>query len=201
MAERWHNSSSHSNLKMSPFQALYGYAPPQFFSDNLAEISVRKVEDWVLQKQRIMEFLRQVSVRARKHAKPSAKFFGTYKIVQKVGAVAYQFQLPADVLIHNVFHVSLLKHKLGVDRVVQSALPSLDSQGQFSVKPLAVLDTRSLIKDGRAAQQVPIQWNLLSVQDATCEDKDFILHQFQDFILEDKNVLAREDNVRIGVAK
>jgi hypothetical protein len=29
LAQWWYNSSHHSTLGMSPFQALYGYAPPQ----------------------------------------------------------------------------------------------------------------------------------------------------------------------------
>jgi hypothetical protein len=41
--------------------------------------------------------------------KPSFKFFGPYKIIDKIGATAYKLQLPTSTSIHSVFHVSHLK--------------------------------------------------------------------------------------------
>ena len=37
------------------------------------------------------------------------RFLGTFEIVKKVGKVAYELKLPANMLMHNVFHVSLLR--------------------------------------------------------------------------------------------
>jgi hypothetical protein len=49
------------------------------------------------------------SLAPRENMKPSFKFFGPYKIIDKIGATAYKLQLPTSTSIHSVFHVSHLK--------------------------------------------------------------------------------------------
>lgn len=41
--------------------------------------------------------------------KLSHRFFGPFEIVKRVGNVAYELKLPPDMLMHDVFHVSLLR--------------------------------------------------------------------------------------------
>ena len=62
---------------------------------------------------------RQVFVAMRRNAKLSPRFYGPFHILQRIGQVAYKLELPLDTRIHPVFHVSLLKEKLGSKIFVQ----------------------------------------------------------------------------------
>jgi hypothetical protein len=52
------------------------------------------------------------------------KYFGSYRVVKKLGKVAYKLELLADSLVHRVFHVSQLKEFTPDHSLVFSQLPS-----------------------------------------------------------------------------
>lgn len=64
----------------------------------------------------------QSSLAVRSHQKLAFRYFGPFKVLAKVGSVAYKLEPPASSSIHPVFHVSQLKPSIGRHATVD-ALP------------------------------------------------------------------------------
>ena len=74
---------------------------------------------------------RQSSLKKKGAERLQPHFYGPYKIIQKVGEVAYELELPLESKIHNVFHVSNINKGVGQQIVTSSKLPPLDDEGQL----------------------------------------------------------------------
>ncbi|PNX84743.1 Ty3/gypsy retrotransposon protein, partial [Trifolium pratense] len=161
-----------------------------------------EIGEWVFLKLRPH---RQHSVVRRINQKLAARFYGPFKIIARVGPVAYQLQLPAQSKIHSVFHVSLLKKAVG-DYHVQGELPKdLEVSDDITVYPEAVVGSCLTVKEGVTVKQSLIKWKDKSMDDVTWEDNDFMKGQFPDFGLEDKALVEEEgvdrnvDQVEVGL--
>lgn len=78
----------------------------------------------------------QTSIAPRTNQKLSFRFFGPFKILARVGAMAYKFDLLADCRINSVVHVSQLKKHVPPTFVVKIDLTVLPTDPQLSLTPI-----------------------------------------------------------------
>lgn len=120
---------------------------------------------------------RQNSLKDSKDNKFSARYYGLYKILKKVGFVAYRLQLPESVKIHNTFHVSLLKKKIGPDHMVSTILPPSGITND-ELRPAKILDRRLIKKNNAPAAAILVQWEGMVPEDAKWEEYDDIQRRY-----------------------
>ena len=95
-----------------------------------------EVNDWVYLQ---LQLFKQASLALRIDNKLAPKFYGPYKVLQKIGQVVYKLELPSHSKIHPIFHISYLKKKLGAANVQQIELPTIQEDGRMQLEPLAVM--------------------------------------------------------------
>jgi hypothetical protein len=57
------------------------------------------------------------------------RFYRPYRVIKRVGEVAYKLELPEGSKINNVFHVSCLKKAVGQQVATSEELPPLNEDG------------------------------------------------------------------------
>ena len=72
---------------------------------------------------------KQTSLKGNVNENLNPIYYGPYKVMQKIGEVAYELELLEGSKIHNVFHVSCLKKDIGQQIVISDTLPPLDDEG------------------------------------------------------------------------
>jgi hypothetical protein len=78
------------------------------------------------------------------HGKLAPRYIGPYKVLKRVGVVAYRLELPAEMSdIHPVFHVSQLRRCLKVLEEKQVPVETIDLQPdlRYQKVPVKILDT------------------------------------------------------------
>lgn len=109
---------------------------------------------------------KQRTLAVRRNFKLSPKYYGPFKVLRKIGAVAYKLEMPATAKVHPVFHVSLLKKYIGAESGVQTQLPQFDEDDESNPQPEAILDSRVR----RKRSEVLIHWRGSSPMEATWEE-------------------------------
>ena len=99
------------------------------------------------------------------------RYIGPFKIIGKIGNVAYRLELPSQLAnVHPVFHVSMLrKYEPDPSHVIDHSDLILEDDASFEVKPVRVVDRSEKILRGRSIPLVRILWSQHGIQEETWE--------------------------------
>ena len=108
-------------------------------------------------------------IRFQKRGKLNPRYIGPFRIIERIGLVAYQLELPSEMSrIHNVFHVSMLRTYVSDPSHVLEAPPNeLNEDLCFEVQPVGIVDQEIKELRNKVIPMVKVLWKSDIVEETT----------------------------------
>ncbi|GJV25781.1 putative reverse transcriptase domain-containing protein [Tanacetum coccineum] len=158
LVEFSYNNSYHASIKAAPFEALYGRKDRQ---RSYAIVRQKSLEFQVGDRVMLKVSPQKGVIQFKKRGKLNPRYIGPFKILKRVGPVAYTLELPEELSnVHNTFHVSNLKKCLSDEPlVIPMKELRLDDKLNFVEEPIEIMDQE--VKQLRQSRIliVKVRWN------------------------------------------
>ncbi|GKE03351.1 putative reverse transcriptase domain-containing protein [Tanacetum coccineum] len=180
LTEFSYNNSYHASIKAAPYEALYGRKcrSPMYWAED-------RQKSYADRKRKPMEFevgdrvMLKVSpwkgvVRFGKRGKLNPRYVGPFKLLAKVGKVAYRLELPQELSrVHYTFHVANLK-KCYADEPLVMPLEGIhvDDKLQFVEEPVEIMEREIKRLKRSRIPLVKVRWNSRRGPEFTWERED-----------------------------
>ena len=118
--------------------------------------------------------------RFQTRGKLAPRFIGPFPVMSRVGTIAYQLELPAELAdVHNVFHVSQLRRCISPpEKRTAMAEIELAKDLTYEERPFKILDQMERVTRSKVRKIYKVQWEHHTESEATWEWEEFLRDQY-----------------------
>ncbi|GJV92765.1 putative reverse transcriptase domain-containing protein [Tanacetum coccineum] len=169
----------HASIKATPFEALYGRkcrSPVYWVERSYANVKRKPLEFQVGDHVMLKVSPRKGVIRFEKRGKINPRYIRPFKILERIGPVAYKLKLPKELSnVYSTFHVSYLKKCLSDESlVIPMKELRLDDKLNFVEEPVEIMDREVKQLKQSHIPIVKVRWNSKRGPEFTWEREDQI---------------------------